>query len=566
MRWTILVAALARLYPWPVEVSEELRDALAVLSWELSPEQVVRGGYGAGMLVAVAGLVAVPATGIRWPVVTLAVCALALWSVHVVHTLPTLAATARRTSALGAAPDLVARAVLSMRLSPTPERAAAFAARTGDGPLADSLAQHVRQTQHSARSGLSTFGDAWADLFPSLRRSCTLLSVAGRTGDGDRQRLLDRALTVVLDGTGEQMQSFAASIRGPATALYAFGVLLPTALVALLPAASAAGVAVSPPVVVALYNVCLPAVLIGASAWLLARRPVAFPPPTVSSDHADVPDRRLLALLAGIGAGTGGWLAAARLLPEWGPPVAALGFGCGTALVVVTRPVVAVYDRIRAVEDGLADALELVGRRVANGRAVETAIAQVATDLDGPMGDVLAAGARQQRQLQVSVHEAFLGRHGALDEIPSPRVQGSVALLALAADEGRPAGSALLALAGHVEDLQAIEREARHSLANVCRTLRTTALCFGPLVAGSTVALADGISGEGALPGGEQSLGWLGAPVGGYVLVLAVLLTTLSVGLTRGFDRSLVGYRVGQALVCATGCYLGAYLVVGTVI
>lgn len=564
---TPALTALARLYPWPVESSEQLQDALDFLDWGVTPVCMVQAGYGAGMCVCCLLLLVLPFVPAgHWPLAVLVGVALALCAVHLVHTAPQLCATARRTSALGAAPDLVARAVLSMRLAPAPERAATFAARSGDGVLAASLTQHVRQARHTAESGLSTFGDAWADLFPALRRSFALITVAGRTPDHDRGRLLDRALAVVLDGTREQMQQFAATIRGPATALYAFGVLLPTALVALLPAAGAAGIVVTPAVVVVLYNVLLPTLLVAASVWLLARRPVAFPPPAVTSDHPDVPDRRRLAVLAALGTGCVAWLVTARIFPSWGPPIATVGLGCGVGLLVWQRPVISVYSRIRRVEGGLADALELVGRRVANGRAVESAIAHVAVEFDGEMGTVLAAGARQQRQLQVGVEEAFLGRYGALETVPSPRVRGSFALLSLSADEGRPAGTALLALAEHVEDLQEIEREARHSLAHVCRTLRSTGMLFGPLVAGSTAALAASISAEGALPGGEQSLGWLGGPVGVYVLVLAVLLTALSTGLTRGFDRSLVGYRVGRSLVCATPVYLCSYLFVGTLI
>jgi hypothetical protein len=135
-------------------------------------------------------------------------------------------------------------------------------------------------------------------------------------------------------------------------------------------------------------------------------------------------------------------------------------------------------------------------------------------------------------------------------------------LLSLAAKEGRPAGSGLLSLAEHVADLQTIEREARHSLAHVCRTLQTTGMLFAPLIAGATVSLAEGIGGGAFRAGGGQSLTWLGGPVGIYVLVLAVFLTGLSVGLTRGFDRALVGYRAGQALLCATLTYLGSYVLV----
>ncbi len=562
-----LVTALARLYPWPVDPSEELRDALIFLGWEISAEDVVRAGYGAGLVV-----------GCLWAVLLLFVpsalrlvfaflgAGIALLVVHVGHAVPELAATARRTSALGSAPDLVARAVLSMRLEPTPERAGEFAAQTGEGVLAQSLETHVRQTHNTAQSGLDSFGDAWAETFPSLRRAFALVVVAGRTQTADRYRLLDRALAVVLEGTSNQLQAFAAQIQTPVTALYAFGVLLPTALVALLPAAGAAGVVVTPVTVVFLYNLALPGALSVAALWLLTRRPVSFPPPEVTHSHPDVIDSRQLALVSGLVAAIATGFVTARALPEWGPPIAAAGFGCGVALVVAHQPVVSVYDLVRDAEDGLADALELVGRRVANGRAVETAIEDAARELDGTMGELLAFGVKQQRQLHVGVREAFLGRHGALATVPSPRVRGSFALLALAAHEGRPAGAALLSMAEHTDDLQRIEREARQQLAYVCRTLVNTAALFGPLVAGSTVALAEGIGGDGELLGGDQSLGWLGAPVGVYVLFLAVILTTLSVGLIRGFDRSLIGYRVGRTLVSATVVYLGSYLLVGTVL
>lgn len=562
-----VVAGVARLYPWPVEASEELRDALAFLDGEYDASTVVQAGYGAGLVAVCGTSVAVILVPGRLRAITLVLGSiLALAVVHLVHAAPKVAATARRTSALGAAPDLVARAVLRMRLTPAPERAAAFAAQTSDGVLADALGARVRRGRHTGNSGLAAFGDAWSDLFPSLRRACSLITVAGRTPETDRHQLLDRALAVVLDGTRETLQSFAASIRGPVTALYAFGVLLPTALVALLPAAGAAGVVVTPLVVVVLYDIALPGALATAAVWLLTRRPVAFPPPAVTRAHPDVADRRLHGVVAGVGMALGAWVVCTRLLPVWGPPVAAVGLGSGTGLVVATRPVVAVYERVRAVEDGLSDALELVGRRVANGQAVEAAIDQVSDDLGGPTGDLLADGARQQRQLHVGVHEAFLGRHGVLDSVPSPRVRGSLALLSVATDEGPPAGSALLALAEHVDDLQRIEREARQQLTSVCRTLTNTATVFGPLVAGATVALAGGISGGTELAGGEQTLQWLGGPVGVYVLALATILTTLSVGLVRGVDTELVGHRVGRALVTATVTYLGSYLIVGAML
>jgi hypothetical protein len=47
---------------------------------------------------------------------------------------------------------------------------------------------------------------------------------------------------------------------------------------------------------------------------------------------------------------------------------------------------------------------------------------------------------------------------------------------------------------------------------------------------------------------------------------MATLLTVLATGLARGLDRSLVGYRVGLALLAATATYLTAYAGAGLLV
>jgi glutathione S-transferase len=293
---------------------------------------------------------------------------------------------------------------------------------------------------------------------------------------------------------------------------------------------------------------------------------VAFPPPRVGGDHPDTPNGPTRALLAGVAAGATSGVAASRLVAPWAAPVAAVGLGSGTALVVNYRAATRVRERVLAVESRLHDALYLVGRRVAAGDAVEVAIADAADRIEGATGDLLADAARRQRRLGLTVDDAFRGDHGPLDGIPSRRTESVAALFALAGTEGGPAGSALVATANHLETLDRVEREARRELARVTDTLVNTAAVFGPLVGGATVALSARVArtetgtgfGAGALPTGA-----LGVAVGAYVLWLAAALTVLSTGLTRGLDRSLVGYRVGGALCLATVAYLASYVGAG---
>ncbi|ELZ58645.1 MULTISPECIES: hypothetical protein [Halorubrum] len=576
--------------------SAELRRAIAFLGWDVTAARVVDLGYRVGVAV---GLVVTVVGGVVAGAVAAgpAGLAAAVGGIHAVHRAPVWLASLRRTRALGAAPGLVGRLVLRMRLDPSTERAVEFAARTGDGPLAAALSRHERGSADGPTSGLQAFAREWRPWFPAIDRAAALVRTAATAPPERRGRCLDRALDATLSGTTDRLAEFVGAVRGPVSALYAFGVLLPLALIALLPAGAAAGVAVGPGIVAGLYLVALPGGLMAASAWLLSRRPVAFPPPRIGRDHPDVPNRRGRAVLVGCALGAVAAVVAARAVAPWAWPVAGVGVGVGSALFALAQPRRAVLSDVREIERGLPDAMTVIGGDVAEGVAVETAVANAGERLDGATGGVFERAGRRSDTLRVGVREAFLGRGGPAATIPSPRLRGAIALLAVAAREGRPAGDVLLELADQLESLRDLERDARRQLATVTGTLSNTAAVFAPLVGGATVALATGIdaaavgslgagaaagadalggglsasggaaatgagtaaSGGGATGGGTLSVPVLGRIVGTYVLLLAALLTGLATGLERGFDRTLVAYRVGIALPTATATFLVAF-------
>ncbi|MFB6102024.1 MAG: type II secretion system protein [Haloplanus sp.] len=562
---------LAGTWPWDTTSDADLDRALAYLGVGVDAAAVEGAARVVGVVVGCAG-VGVGACLLAFGSSVAGVIAASL-GVAAGMSVPTVAtrgsrflATMARTRALGAAAALVGRAALRLRLDPTVERAAAFAARTGRGALARSLDRHVRQATGTARSGFDGFVGEWGDRFPALERAVARLDAAASAPAAERDQHLDRAVAASLDGARDELASFTAEIRGPVTGLYAFGVLLPLALVGVLPAARATGARVSLPLVVALYDLALPVGVVTAGAWLLARRPVAFPPPRIGGDHPETPDGWLGAVAAGVVAAGVGAAVASRVIGVWAALVAAAGVGPGVALVVHFHPAKRVRERALAVEAELDDALYLVGRRVSAGEAVETAVDAVSPRVAGATGELLAEAASRQRRLGVTVTEAFEGDGGALATLPSRRAGEMATLFGLAATEGRSAGDALVATAEHVAELRRVEREARRELAQVTDTLANTAAVFGPLVGGATVALSARVShtgtgagfGAGPLPTAE-----LGVAIGAYVLWLAVALTVLATGLTRGLDRTLVGYRVGVTLCLAAACYLASYVGAG---
>ena len=553
------LCALARLWPTPVaEPDFALERQLSFLGLPLSGDAVIRAGYSGGVAAAVIVGVVAAALGLTDELVVLGAATTGLAVVHSVHRAPAALAAAARTRALCSASDLIGRVVLRARITAAVEPAAAFAARTGEGPLARSLGEHVCRAAASPDSGLESFAAAWRPWFPALERAVDLVATAVDAPAAERPELFDGALSVVVDATHERMSSFAADVRGPATAIYAFGVLLPLALVGVFPAARVAGVAVSLTLLAVVYDLLLPVVLLAASGWLLVRRPVTFATPSVPRDHPDARVPWWRPLLAGVAVAGLSWVASTTVAGPWAAPVVATGAGVGAGLAVRFRPAMGVRDRARDIEDGLPDALSLVGRRVRDGTSVEAAVAAVGTELSSETAAVFAAAAGVQRRLGVTLEAAFLGEFGVLSRVPSPRTRAAVALLSVAAVEGRPAGETVVALADQLDELRRAERAGRRELAAVCGTLANTAAVFGPLVGGATVALAARMAHVEAGPGVSEtfSIPGLGTVLGGYVFVMAATLTALSTGLESGLDRTRLGYRVGVALLLAAATFL----------
>lgn len=552
---------LAKAFPFDVNGDKELQQALRFLDSDLSTKTVIKAGYVTAFLTCMllTPLVHLVPTGHQIEYL-IGILLIAIVAGQLIFKYPLIMATLQRTTALGTAPALIGRAILRMRIDPSEETAVAFAAKTGNDRLSKSLSKHINRAAGEPGSGLDTFAKEWQQWFPALGRAAQLLGTAGSAPPAQRERALNRALSAVLNGTSGELRAFVTNVNGPATALYAFGVLIPLALVAVLPGAHAAGVTITMPVIVLIYNVILPVALLSASVWLLLRRPVAFPPPQVTEEHLD--KTRSKWYIIGLGVCTGGAAGAVSkmLIGLWTVPISVTGIGVGSTLVLWYRPHTKVRDKVREVEAGLPDALYLIGRQVDEGTSVERSIAEAGKGLQDETGKLLTDAARRQEVLAVGIREALLGEQGALTQLPSRRTKNLASLLSIASKEGQPAGHAIVAMADHLDELQSVEQEARHELAKVTNTLTNTAAIFGPLVAGSTVALAEGMHTFGE---GEDiqtiAVSELGLAIGGYVLLLAVVLVGLSTTLKHGLDRPTIGYGTGGTLISATTVFFVAY-------
>lgn len=468
-----------------------------------------------------------------------------------------------RSRASGAVPELLAFAILAIRVSPSLERAADFAAETVGGRLGHSLVAH-RRAELDGGDAFDAFATEWGDRAASVSRTVSLLQVAVDTPSERRDEVLDEALDAVLSGSRDQVSAFTTDIRGPAMGIYAFGVMLPLALVGLLPMLSTTGTTVSMLPLVLLYDLAIPLALIGAAAWLALARPAVA---------SSARQRGLLSLgpglqkplAVGIGLGSAGFAVSLLVFPAWVAPIVGIGTGLGAALVGFLAPIRERQAEIREFETEVPDALRIIGREVADGIPIETAIASAGSRLSGETGTVLGRAARARDRLGRTVEETLLGRDGVLSRLPSARAETVGRLLVRAGQHGEPGGRTLLAIGDYLDALHRVEREGRRELAQTTSTLGQTATVFAPVIAGVTVALATGMDAVESTTG-SLAVGPLGQVIGVYVLSLAVILPSLAVVLERGFDPVAIGYQSGVALLASASLYPLAFVAARTLV
>lgn len=484
-------------------------------------------------------LASTPLIGVtRWTLLTSVIVGGALTTG--MHLVPIARARRHHASVVDAVPAFVARVALGMRLTPTIE-AGLGAADAASCPIT----RRTRVPGSTARARLEV---ALEGLGSGADRSLGLLVSAPAATDPDS--LIDRAVDATMDDARDRLRTYVTDLRGPVTGIYAFGVVLPLALVGILPAAPLAGVRLPLPVLAILLDGALPVGITVAAGWLVVQRPGIRSTPRLPTDHSALgsPHRVIIASVLG---GVCGVAVAASLAP-WAAWVLAPAWAvAGTLLARYGPATEAVEDRL-AIRDSVPDLLALLGDAMADGAPPEHALA-TATDLPGVAGAVASTANRRFERLGIPVSAALAGRQGPLGVLPEREAATLQALVSTAARAGPAGGRELARYAEHLDDLATLEERARTDLARVTDTLVQTATYYAPAIAGVTVALATRLQATSeTLPTTGPGFALV---VGGFVLAVALVLPALALTLRSGWCRVRVGVAVGRTLLVAGGCF-----------
>jgi Flp pilus assembly protein TadB len=514
---------------------------------------------------------------------------------------PKIQAKFIKIRSLGDIPEILSYIVMSMKLVSNMELAISFAAENSSRPLASDMRKliwdmHVR-VYSSMDDALIAFANQWGRNSEYFKRALHLVkSSTNEPDEAQRVITLNKSLDIVLEGTRKMMEGFAARLKTPTYILYSIFILIPLALVALLPALTIVGVHIEPVILILIYDLILPIITFAYAQYILLQRPATFPPPRIPDEHPRLVNIRyrknlvmVVSLIVAVCISASGfmWL-------SLGNPGGIISTGAMDGYISVFFPFIwgitafitiytlGVYtpyknirDEIKEIESQFADALFVLGRRITEGRSPEWAFMQTAQTMKGSLiGETFEDVARNLSILRTTLIGAIFDKeYGAFRNIYSERVHTTMHLFTKSVYKSHTAaGIAIVKLADHLKELQEVEENIKRSLYDVTSTMRSTAILFAPLIGGITLALSEVIQkileniaheasklpddiGMGAImedvgSGMEQSI----SPdvfmfsIGFYMIILVVILVRFAGGIEYGEDKAQFMYDLGSLL------------------
>ncbi|MDD5148420.1 MAG: hypothetical protein PHH08_03060 [Candidatus ainarchaeum sp.] len=224
--------------------------------------------------------------------------ALAIFLSMYVQRYPLNAADSEKTKALGYVPEIVGYMIMSMKLVPNLEKAVEFSAQHGRGKIAEDFRRILWETQiglfHSLSEALDDLAYRWGKFSDEFKHALMMVraSVLENT-EAKRYQLLDKTMETVLESIKNKMEQYARNLSQPSTVLFYVGVLLPLILIIILPVGSAfSGTPMAMPLVlVAIYNIGIPAITLIFAMQVIKKRPPTYVPPKIPDGFPGLPKK-----------------------------------------------------------------------------------------------------------------------------------------------------------------------------------------------------------------------------------------------------------------------------------
>ncbi len=577
------------------KVSDEFIDSIKFTGMRVEPHEIILFSYAAGVIALLAAILLDVIIflfyrfspfhmGIFTVLLLIFITVgLPVMAIHITSEYPKSRARQMKIHSLGDIPEIISYIVMYLKLIPNLENAIRFAARESNTSLARDLRELIWDMEIRIYKGIDDamtyFAEEWGKWSDYLKRAIHLIrsSIHEASNEG-RNITLDRSLDVVLDGTKYLMTEFANKLHEPTIVIYSIGVMIPLALIAMAPAASLAGMAVSIFQIFLFYDVILPITLFFYMRKILLSRPATFNPPSIPSSHPEIEKinkkaNAIFAMFIGI------LISLPFILSMKTGPIPSSLFplwGLSAAVSIYSLKTYSTYkkirDEIKSMEKEFSDSLYVLGKRIMEGKPAEDAFLYASKVMKGSsMAEVFESTAFNLSSMRMSTKDALFDEEfGSLKYVYSDRIRAIMRLFIEGIKRSYiAAGVAIIKIADHLKQLQDVEKNIKNSLGTLTSTLRTTATVFAPLIAGVTLGITKliiNVIEKMNLSSIHVSTSLFGLSkyaiinvdanqfvlvVGIYIMQLVFLLTRFANGIDEGDDKIEFIYSLGKSLPVA---------------
>lgn len=400
---------------------------------------------------------------------------------------------------------------ISMHLSPNLENAIKFASRNLKGALSIDLRELLwgvyTRKYDKIEDALDSFIEKWKTDSKEFSESLYLIKNSGAESQEKRERFLDEAVSVMLDGTKERMRLYARQLKEPVTILNALGILLPIIGLVFFPVVSLFLPELIQPVFLVIgYDFFLPLVVFLFMNNYLEKRPYSLHQPDLSK-HPDffivkpyekpyiLPVIVSLPLIA-LGLiniiGDKGLFSTSLLMYSM---LITLGLSAGiiTYSYFSVKRKLKIRKEIADIESEFAVALFQLGSMVLRGTPLETALRRIKEDIkDLKIAQFFDKILYNIETFGLTFENAiFDAKYGAINYYPSSIVESAMRVIVETSKKGmQSASKSMVTISKYLKDMHDVDEDLKSMLEEVTSTMSIQSVLLAPLSAGVVVTIA----------------------------------------------------------------------------
>ncbi|MDI6798956.1 MAG: hypothetical protein QMD12_03125 [Candidatus Aenigmarchaeota archaeon] len=399
---------------------------------------------------------------------------------------------------------------IAMRVNPNLENAVKFAASNLTGLLGYDFKKIIWDLYTgkylSISEALGDFCKRWKRENEEFVEAIDLIETSLTESAALREKSLDEAVSVMINGTRERMKHYAHELRSPVTVINTMGIVLPIIGLVFFPIIAIFMPDLVKPVFLGIgYNIILPITVFWMMKNSLERRPYSFHQPDISK-HPEFAHEKTFNKITLISAlipilpvsFSAYMISTSGQIFSFNNLIYSLLILCSGIFAIVFYCVLSVIKKLRlreevsTIESEFPEALFQLGTYLSRGVPVEKSLREVTAKIrDLRISRFFAKILYNIETFGMTLEQAIFDKeYGAINFYPSRMIEAVMKAITSISRRGMAVVSkAMISISSYLKDVKSVEEELKDVLSESTSDMRVQALLLAPLTSAIVVSM-----------------------------------------------------------------------------